>query len=80
MVDKFNLMVSTANEKYAKVIDSVFQAKEDGSKENFDRIFKLIHSIYNDEIELIAKLCEAEKKEEKEPIKKEIQVFGFMVR
>lgn len=80
MVDKFNLMLGTANDKYAKLIDSVYQAKEDGSKENFDRVFKLIHSIYNDEIELIARLCESEKKEQVEPIKKEIQVFGFMVQ
>ena len=41
----------------------------------------LINSVYNDEVELIGKLCETENKREKEAERqKEVQVFGFMFR
>lgn len=81
METNFYAMVQTANSKYAKVINAAYQLREDNSSEAFDKLLGLINSVYNDEIELIGKLCETESKREKEDERqKEVQVFGFMFR
>ena len=81
METNFYAMVQTANSKYGKVINAAYQLKEDNSNDAFNRLIGLINSTYNDEVELIGKLCELEHKTEKEAERqKEVQVFGFMFR
>ncbi len=73
-------MMETANDKYAKLIDSMYQIKA-GSEVDFDKVIKLIHSVYNDEVELITKLNEIEQpKYEKKPEQRELQVVTFVCR
>ena len=74
----FNAMVATATSKYTKLIDSMYNG--DGSQENLEKNLSMIHSIYQDEMNLIAELqgIRAEKKKEEKRV--ELKVFDFMVR
>lgn len=73
-------MMETANDKYSKLIDSMYQIKA-GSEVDFDKVIKLIHSVYNDEVELITKLNEIEQpRYEKKSEQRELQVFTFVCR
>lgn len=71
-------MMETANNKFNTLVDIVSQLKN-GSKVDFDKMFNLIHSIHNDEVELIIKMNEIENAKNEKP-KKEIQIINFMVR
>lgn len=72
-------MMETANDKYSKLIDSMYQIKA-GSEVDFDKVIKLIHSVYNDEVELITKLNEIEQPKFEKKQNRELQVFTFVCR
>ena len=72
-------MMETANDKYSKLIDSMYQIKA-GSEVDFDKVIKLIHSVYNDEVELITKLNEIEQPKYEKKQNRELQVFTFVCR
>lgn len=74
MRSNFHAMIETANDKYMKLVDVICQMKN-GSDVNFDRVFNLVNSIHNDEIELIVRMCENEKRGNS---KQDIQIIGFM--
>ncbi len=73
----FNAMVATANEKYTKLVDSMYKAKTD---EDLNRNLNMVHSIYQDEMDLIAKLHDITVENKTEEKKVELKLFDFMVR
>lgn len=59
MESKFMAMIGAADNKYAKLVDYICQLKN-GSEVEFDKIFKLLQSVHEDEISLIVRLYETE--------------------
>ena len=76
--NNFKAMVTTASNKYTKLIEAMYNT-EGISDADLNRNLNLIHSIYADEMDLIAALynIELEKKEEKKKV--ELKLFDFMV-
>lgn len=74
----FEAMVATAASKYTKLVNTMYEGA-DVNDDKFIKNMNLIHSIYQDEMALIARLYENEycKKNEK---KIELKVFDFMVK
>lgn len=73
----FNAMVATANEKYTKLVDSMYKAK---TEEDLNRNLNMVHSLYKDEMDLIAKLHDIIIEKKTEEKKVELKLFDFMVR
>ena len=73
----FNAMVATANEKYTKLVDSMYKAK---TEDDLNRNLNMIHSIYKDEMDLIAKLHDITVENKSEDRKVELKLFDFMVK
>ena len=74
----FKAMTSTATSKYVQLITSMIG--QDESKDNLEKNLKMIHSIYQDEMNLIAELhgIKTERKENKKKV--ELKIFDFMVK
>jgi len=75
MGTNYMAMINIANEKYRKIIEYVYQLKND-VESNHDKLIKLIDSIHEDEIYLIVSLCESERIN----IKPELSIPDFMKR
>ena len=73
----FNAMVATANEKYTKLVDSMYKAK---TEEDLNRNLNMVHSLYKDEMDLIVKLHDIIVENKTEEKKVELKLFDFMVR
>ena len=73
----FNAMVATANEKYTKLVDSMYKAK---TEEDRDRNLNQLRSIYMDEMNLIAMLHDIAVENKTEEKKVELKLFDFMVK
>lgn len=69
----FMAMVGAADDKYRKLVDYICKLKN-GSEVDFEKVFKLVQSIHEDEISLIVNFYEAEKMN----FKPEIQIPSFM--
>lgn len=70
---KFAAMIGTADDKYTRLVDYICQMKNK-SDVDYDKIFKLIKSIHEDEIAIIMRLYEAELM----TYKPELQLPSFM--
>lgn len=75
METKFCAMIEMAEDKHFKLLDSICQLKE-GTEVNFEEVLRLINSIHKDEIDLIVKLRDCEKKLNNSG--KDIQIMDFM--
>lgn len=73
----FNAAVATANEKYTKLVNSMYKAK---SEEDLEKNLNLLRSIYMDEMDLIAMLHGITVENEKVEKKVELKLFDFMVK
>ena len=72
----FNAMVATANEKYTKLVDSMYKAK---TEEDLGKNLNLLRSIYMDQMDLIAMLHDISVKNKTEEKKVELKLFDFMI-
>lgn len=79
MKTNFKAMVTTASEKYTKLIESVYHI-EGISDEDLNKILILVHSVYLDEMDLISMLYDAKEEKEVSEKKVELKLFDFMVR
>lgn len=77
METKFYAMVEMAEDKHFKLLDNICQLKE-GNDINFEEILRLINSIHKDEIDLIVRLRDCERKLNNSG--KDIQIMDFMRR
>lgn len=73
----FNAMVATANEKYTKLVDSMYKAK---TEEDLGKNLNLLRSIYMDQMDLIAMLHDITVENKSEERKVELKLFDFMVK
>ena len=73
----FNAMVATANEKYTKLVDSMYKAK---TEEDLGKNLNLLRSIYMDQMDLIAMLHDISVKNKTEEKKVELKLFDFMIK
>ena len=77
MKTNYKAMLRTANDKYAKLLDAIYQTKN-GQSINYDQIISLIHSMHNDELELIFEVCTNEEQDNVVENNKVIQIPSFM--
>lgn len=70
-------MVATANEKYTKLVDSMYKAK---TEEDLGKNLNLLRSIYMDQMDLIAMLHDISVKNKTEEKKVELKLFDFMIK
>ena len=73
----FNAMVATANEKYTKLVDSMYKAK---TEEDLEKNLNLLRSIYMDQMDLIAMLHDISVENKTEEKKVELKLFDFMIK
>ena len=73
----FNAMVATANEKYTKLVDSMYKAK---TEEDLGKNLNLLRSIYMDQMDLIAMLHDISVENKTEEKKVELKLFDFMIK
>lgn len=73
MMTNYMAMLETANEKYRKIVEYLYQMKN-GSNLEYDKVFKLIKSIHEDEVSLIVSLYEAERMN----FRPEVSIPSFM--
>lgn len=73
----FNAMVATANEKYTKLVDSMYKAK---TEDDLGKNLNLLRSIYMDQMDLIAMLHDISVKNKTEEKKVELKLFDFMIK
>lgn len=78
METNFKAMVSTATSKYTKLVESMYGSEI--SEENLNKNLNLIHSIYLDEMDLIAMLHDITSSNEKTEKRVELKLFDFMVK
>lgn len=79
---KINLgaMLKTANNKYSALLDTLYgQKAESESDGDYDKAIRLVHSMYNDQMELLAALSEAEKENDRKEME-QLKVVGFVNR
>ena len=79
---KFNFteMIKTANSKYSSLLDTLYgQKAETQSGGDYDKAMRLVHSMYNDQIELLAQLSEAEKENDRKEMEA-LKVVSFVNR
>ena len=74
----FNAAVATATSKYTKLVESMYGSEI--SEENLNKNLNLIHSIYMDEMDLIAMLHDITSSNEKAEKRVELKLFDFMVK
>lgn len=76
----FMALVTTATEKYTKMVDAAYKLKsKTNSEAEFDSLIKLVHSVYQDEIAMIYQYAMAEAKNEAlKPKKEELKIPCFM--
>ena len=77
METNFKAMVATANEKYTKLVDSMYKTK---TEEDLEKNLNLLRSIYMDQTDLIAMLHDISVKNKTEEKKVELKLFDFMVK
>ena len=77
MKTNYKAMLRTANDKYAKLLDAIYQMKN-GQSINYDQTISLIHSMYNDELELIFEVCTSDTEDNVTDSNKVIQIPSFM--
>ena len=74
----FGAMLKTANSKYSALLDTLYgqKAESDG---DYDKAIRLVHSMYNDQVELLAQLSEAEKENDRKEME-QLKVVSFINR
>lgn len=73
-------MLKTANSKYSVLLDTLYgQKAESESDGDYDKAIRLVHSMYNDQVELLAQLSEAEKENERKEMEG-LQIVSFVNR
>lgn len=76
----FTSMLKTANSKYSALLDTLYgQKAESESNGDYDKAIRLVHSMYNDQVELLAQLSEAEKENDRKEME-QLKVVGFVNR
>lgn len=76
----FGAMLRTANSKYSALLDTLYgQKAESESDGDYDKAIRLVHSMHNDQIELLAQLSEAEKENERKEMEG-LQIVSFVNR
>ena len=76
----FGAMLKTANSKYSALLDTLYgQKAESESDGDYDKAIRLVHSMYNDQIELLAQLSEAEKENDRKEMEA-LKVVSFVNR
>lgn len=73
-------MLNAANSKYSALLDTLYgQKAESESNGDYDKAIRLVHSMYNDQVELLAQLSEAEKENERKEMEG-LKVVSFVNR
>lgn len=73
-------MLNAANSKYSALLDTLYgQKAESESNGDYDKAIRLVHSMYNDQIELLAQLSEAEKENDRKEMEA-LKVVSFVNR
>lgn len=73
-------MLKTANSKYSALLDTLYgQKAESESDGDYDKAIRLVHSMYNDQVELLAQLSEAEKENDRKEMEA-LKVVSFVNR
>ncbi|NSJ25470.1 hypothetical protein [Blautia glucerasea] len=73
-------MLNAANSKYSALLDTLYgQKAESESNGDYDKAIRLVHSMYNDQVELLAQLSEAEKENERKEMEG-LQIVSFVNR
>ena len=73
-------MLKTANSKYSELLDTLYgQKAESESDGDYDKAIRLVHSMYNDQVELLAQLSEAEKENDRKEMEA-LKVVSFVNR
>ena len=73
-------MLKTANSKYSALLDTLYgQKAESESDGDYDKAIRLVHSMYNDQMELLAQLSEVEKENDRKEME-QLKVVGFVNR
>lgn len=76
----FTSMLKTANSKYSALLDTLYgQKAESESNGDYDKAIHLVHSMYNDQVELLAQLSEVEKENDRKEME-QLKVVGFVNR
>lgn len=76
----FTSMLKTANSKYSALLDTLYgQKAESESNGDYDKAIRLVHSMYNDQVELLAQLSEVEKENDRKEME-QLKVVGFVNR
>ena len=76
----FGAMLKTANSKYSALLDTLYgQKAESESDGDYDKAIRLVHSMYNDQMEILAELSKAEKENERKEMEG-LQIVSFVNR
>lgn len=76
----FTEMLKTANSKYSALLDTLYgQKAESESDGDYDKAIRLVHSMYNDQIELLAQLSEVQKENDRKEMEA-LKVVSFVNR
>ena len=76
----FGAMLRTANSKYSALLDTLYgQKAESESDGDYDKAIRLVHSMYNDQMEILAELSKAEKENERKEMEA-LKVVSFVNR
>lgn len=76
----FTSMLKTANSKYSALLDTLYgQKAESESNGDYDKAIRLVHSMYNDQVELLAQLSDVEKENDRKEME-QLKVVGFVNR
>ena len=76
----FGAMIRTANSKYSALLDTLYgQKAESESDGDYDKAIRLVHSMYNDQMEILAELSKAEKENERKEMEG-LQIVSFVNR
>lgn len=76
----FGAMLRTANSKYSALLDTLYgQKAESESDRDYDKAIRLVHSMYNDQMEILAELSKVEKENDRKEME-QLKVVGFVNR
>ena len=76
----FTSMLKTANSKYSALLDTLYgQKAESESDGDYGKAIRLVHSMYNDQIELLAQLSEVQKENDRKEMEA-LKVVSFVNR
>lgn len=74
----FGAMLKTANSKYSALLDTLYRQKaESESDGDYDKAIRLVHSMYNDQMEILAELSKAEKENNRKEME-QLKVVRFV--